>query len=283
MTNACYRIRHDVDLDRNPLAAALPFQIDARRCTTEPSLNGLPIARRAQPARPEESSEAPLQQTELVTQGVLALVDAVQTSVLESYRPRNPFGDVTAGRDEHACSAAPITLLTWEMGGDRQAAALIDHALKPLPRVIDHHEFKGRRFRSRQLVSATVEIQSVELVRSLCVQVLKATDDALGTTLASRISRHTSHMATAIAAVQACRATHLGVLCVHATLPLSSRDAASAWELFSFLQTRCGMALVLCCSEESARRLAAGGRSCQRLRAAKLFGLSRVVATQPHR
>lgn len=265
MTKAYYRTRCDVDLDANPLAAALPFRWDPRN--------------RASPLEGgsrDASMAGTFTDPQLAADGVVALVDAVETSLLDSYRPRNPFGDDRAELHENAFSSAPITLLTWEMGGDQQAAALLDHVLQHLPPVIDHEEFHGRPFRSRQLVSMSVEIQPFDLVRGMCAQVLKATDKSFGTTFASRVSRHASLTASAIAAVHACRVTHLGLLCLRVPLPLSHREAASVWELSKFLQMRCGMALFLCCSAETARRMGRGGRPCQKLRAAKLFGLTRV-------
>ncbi|GHC88144.1 hypothetical protein GCM10007320_35030 [Pseudorhodoferax aquiterrae] len=273
MMPARYRVRHDRDYDENPLAAALPLRFEARRA--------LPGAeRRRRPSWPlcADPSQTGADHRSATRAGALPhdedshFVDAVHQSVLESYRPRNPLERLSFDGRRIGFVSAPITLLTWELGGVSSAMRLFDLAHESMPTLIDHRTFNGRPYLSRQLVRLTVRLDATEVLVRTCAQILEATYAAMGVAGSRRVPGFRSLAAMAASTADACNATNLGLLCVQAPSPLDHNEACSLWELLTYLQLRCGMALMLCCSDHTARRIAMGSRSGYRLLKATCSG-----------
>lgn len=271
---ACYRVRHDRGYDDNPLAAALPLPCQARR-----TVLGAPHRRQSGPLW-APTSQAGAEDLSAIHDGdgtheeASQFFDAVHHSVLESYRPRNPLERLSFDGRRIGFVAAPITLLTWELGGDSYAMRLFDLVHESMPTLIDHRTFKGRPYLARQLVHLTVRLDATKVLVRTCAQILEATDAAMGVAGSRRLPGFRSLVAMAASTADACKAANLGLLCVQAPSPLDHNKACSLWELLMYLQLRCGMALLLCCSDHTARRIALGSRSGCRLLNATCFGFT---------
>lgn len=276
MTHTRYLTYGEISCRDNPLVAALPLRQEVRRAFLASPLQGLRYNHGKDLMAAAHGRDAPrLRLSQLEIESSLSLLMAVHDSLLDSYRPRNPMGATTPGDRIIAFGSAPITLLTWETGADLAAKNLFDRVLGALPTVIDHVEFNGRAFVARQLVHTSITVDPLDIVRGSCLQIVEATDLALGTRHSDRFIGSEPSLTFARNAAQACEGTSLGLLGIHLPMPLAAKDAEDLWDLAALLQLRCGIALLICCSEFAARRMVEGGPSGRRLLDGKLFWVKR--------
>jgi hypothetical protein len=195
---ACYRVRHDRGYDENPLAAALTLPCEARR-----ALLGAGLRRRQSGPLWAPTSQAGAEDLSAIHDGdgtqeeASQFFDAVHRSVLESYRPRNPLEHLSFDGRRSGFVSAPITLLTWELGGDSSAMRLFDLVHESMPTLIDHLTFNGRPYLSKQFVRLTVRLGATKVLVRTCAQILEATDAAMGVAGSRRLPGFRSLVAMA--------------------------------------------------------------------------------------